>query len=143
MTDEYTKLITIVVAWLTTGGGIAILINWWTQKRKEPIDKMTAMIANSTAGDDSAVKSAREITKMSIEMYQNLNARLQVVEEDNEQLKNRDIENTRKFNILEKDFFTFKSFVKYWYSDLVANWEDHRKQTYPPPMQYEEVKKDG
>lgn len=129
MNDEAIRLIIIIVGWLTTGGGIAIITNVWVQKKKEPIDKITAMIANATSANNSAVANANEVTKVTLDMYKMLDIRLSAVEKQNE-------EKGLMLTKLTNEFFQFRSFVKYWYQDLVTNWEDHRRLDTPPPMEF-------
>lgn len=125
MNDETFRLIGSIITWLTVGGGIAVLSTVWTQRKKEPIDKNTALVANAVAASDSAVTNANEVTKISMEMYKMLDLRLQAVEKSNE-------DKEKQIHELEK----FQTYVKYWYADLVVRWDEHRILEYPPVMNY-------
>lgn len=129
MNDDAIRVLVIVVGWLTTGGGIAIITNLWAQKKKAPIDRETAMIANAMSANNSAVSNANEVTKVSIDLYKHVDARLSIVE------KQKD-ETLAMFNALNTEFYQFKNFVRYWYRDLVNNWDEHRLLDEPPPMEY-------
>lgn len=121
-----------VLAALLSGGLVAALLDWWRDRRREPITVRDAHVAAADTLQEMSLRVAAAADERAERTAKRVSDLQAARESDSARIASLERHATQQDHAIARLERTVGRWVR-WYADLVDRWEHVRTQANPPP----------